>query len=144
MAALHYITHSCHLIVLVKINRDFLEQGWKLYNSANQMFVKCLRRKRGELYIFSCTLKWHHFLCPVIRSRNFCIPSLLPPVLKGLKIGSNSWPHYDQTASSDLQSCLASSKLTQGTVSIFFFSLLFQCVTSLIWRNTFKCPRRHC
>lgn len=30
LAVFHYITHSCHLIVLVKINKDLLKQSWKL------------------------------------------------------------------------------------------------------------------
>jgi hypothetical protein len=50
LAVLHYITHSCHLIVLAKINKDLLKQSWKLYNSANRMFVKWVGKGFCSIY----------------------------------------------------------------------------------------------
>lgn len=75
LAALHYITHSCHLIVLAKINKDLLKQSWKLENSANQMFVKMRRKRRvSSLHaavlwndtIFSAqsSISWTSVSCP--------------------------------------------------------------------------------
>lgn len=37
LGRLHSVTHSCHLIVLAEIDKDLLEQGWRLEDAASQV-----------------------------------------------------------------------------------------------------------